>query len=324
MIECPNGFYRTNSQTCQQCQSNCQKCQNESYKNLLNQEIDDVKCLECEDGFFKMNQNCVQKCPDTYYGSILTKSCERCPTNCLVCEDKDPQICKICQNGWILWREDCQNKSCQPGYFSFYDTKSDQRECHKCRENCSICSSDQDCLTCYSPYLLHEDTCVADCPIGFEQNANHSCVQSSCSEGCQLCSSPSQCTKCTQSASLPYELSPQGACLPCTEINGLSLSCNECLEECGDDILYKLTPHGHNCDDGNSESGDGCDSDCRIEAGYTCIREFKLDNLNYKIADICRKKFKIEFYRNGYVFDQVEYLLKFTSLSKETTKLLNL
>ena len=26
------------------------------------------------------------------------------------------------------------------------------------------------------------------------------------------------------------------------------------------------------CDDGNSQSGDGCDSNCRVEDGYQCYR----------------------------------------------------
>ena len=40
------------------------------------------------------------------------------------------------------------------------------------------------------------------------------------------------------------------------------------IEICGDGINL-----GHfQCDDGNTESGDGCDSNCNVENGYECYR----------------------------------------------------
>lgn len=39
-----------------------------------------------------------------------------------------------------------------------------------------------------------------------------------------------------------------------------------CIEVCGDGIAYN-----DKCDDGNTISGDGCNSSCNIEDGYQCV-----------------------------------------------------
>ena len=41
-----------------------------------------------------------------------------------------------------------------------------------------------------------------------------------------------------------------------------------CSEICGDGI--RLDNGRVQCDDANVESGDGCDSNCNIESGWTC------------------------------------------------------
>ena len=38
-----------------------------------------------------------------------------------------------------------------------------------------------------------------------------------------------------------------------------------CIERCGDGARYVLE-----CDDGNVNPGDGCDTSCNIEPGFTC------------------------------------------------------
>lgn len=54
-----------------------------------------------------------------------------------------------------------------------------------------------------------------------------------------------------------------------TEYNGCSLGCTRSEFYCGD----KHITHQEQCDDGNSVSGDGCDSACKIELGYLCVDE---------------------------------------------------
>ena len=72
---------------------------------------------------------------------------------------------------------------------------------------------------------------------------------------CSFCAAPNftgpdYCSACTQEG---YAISDTG----------------ECQELCGDGQL--LSPH-HQCDDGNTESGDGCSSACQIESGFLCER----------------------------------------------------
>ena len=38
------------------------------------------------------------------------------------------------------------------------------------------------------------------------------------------------------------------------------------MEVCGDGKRYNL-----GCDDGNTNSSDGCSIDCKVESGYSCI-----------------------------------------------------
>lgn len=41
-----------------------------------------------------------------------------------------------------------------------------------------------------------------------------------------------------------------------------------CSGVCGDGAIG-----GEGCDDGNTNSGDGCDSTCNVETNYACIGE---------------------------------------------------
>ncbi len=78
-------------------------------------------------------------------------------------------------------------------------------------------------------------------------------------------------------------------CLKCDEIVGYFTNEEmECEDICGDGI--KLTKQ---CDDGNTNSGDGCSNSCQIEYGYECLvpnttcREtisptFKISSINAK------------------------------------------
>ena len=53
----------------------------------------------------------------------------------------------------------------------------------------------------------------------------------------------------------------------------------ECVEICGNGVNYGMKE----CDDGNTESGDGCSSVCTIESGWTCYGS------SYTTKDTCYK-----------------------------------
>lgn len=41
-----------------------------------------------------------------------------------------------------------------------------------------------------------------------------------------------------------------------------------CREICGDG--FRFSDEGNICDDGNNINGDGCNSNCEVEEGWTC------------------------------------------------------
>lgn len=52
---------------------------------------------------------------------------------------------------------------------------------------------------------------------------------------------------------------------PCPDGFGSNRT-NVCDEVCGDGRLFEKE-----CDDANTEGGDGCDSLCRVEQNYVCV-----------------------------------------------------
>jgi len=88
-----------------------------------------------------------------------------------------------------------------------------------------------------------------------------------------------------------------GKCLECTESNGLSLVTSEgdadnnaetqscCVEICGDGRRIGLTA----CDDGNKQNGDGCNSSCEIEPGWSC------EGGGSNSKDICQKTVSVQY-----------------------------
>lgn len=84
----------------------------------------------------------------------------------------------------------------------------------------------------------------------------------------------------------------------------------ECLNYCGDGYLNISSGDLNTCDDGNQISGDGCDSNCRIEEGFDCYRGGQILNEIIKLKtaidfdkfyfpvfkDICQKKQNTQLY----------------------------
>lgn len=50
---------------------------------------------------------------------------------------------------------------------------------------------------------------------------------------------------------------------------------NKCIDKCGDGWKFTSSEviglyNYNNCDDGNTNNGDGCSSDCQVEENYVC------------------------------------------------------
>lgn len=61
------------------------------------------------------------------------------------------------------------------------------------------------------------------------------------------------------------------------------------------------------CDDGNTTNGDGCDSSCKIEPGFSC----KLPQDNNGVGK-CLTKTKVEFKLDQKINDPLQYSLGFS------------
>jgi cysteine-rich repeat protein len=51
---------------------------------------------------------------------------------------------------------------------------------------------------------------------------------------------------------------------------GSPYSKDTCTQICGDGRIMNTRPSSNYCDDGNLRNGDGCDSTCTVETGFTC------------------------------------------------------
>lgn len=85
------------------------------------------------------------------------------------------------------------------------------------------------------------------------------------------------CTKCTLQV-LEF-MSSHGA--PCFYHHCADISIQEELASCGD---ARVQP-GEQCDDGNVVSGDGCDSECRLECGPLAKPKLTIGKLNTPLGD---------------------------------------
>lgn len=123
--------------------------------------------------------------------------------------------------------------------------------------NCLTCTSATNCLSCYPAKYLSGTTCL------------------NCMANCVNCTSAATCISCDT-----YYIFNTGMCRPnCTLVTncatcsvvatgincltcatGYSVANNTCVIICGDGVVGGSEV----CDDGNTNSSDGCDSTCQI------------------------------------------------------------
>ena len=171
------------------------------------------------------------------------------------------------KNGECVSVADCEDGK-------FYDGA----ECVGCYPGCEKCTgpSETECESCF--VLENDDSFIeyvmpgmcarVDCQtIGFLDKENMACQP--CHISCETCTGPesSSCSGCN--SELQKVLDQDDSCQICSKI-GSGLIFNDesldCLDICGDGLLYNSTE----CDDGNTDNGDGCDSNCLVEDEYLC------------------------------------------------------
>ena len=123
--------------------------------------------------------------------------------------------------------------------------------------NCLTCTSATSCLSCYPAKYLSGTTCL---------NCMANCVNCTSAITCITCNTyyifstgmcRPNCTLVTNCATCSV-IGTGINCLTCT--TGYSVFNNTCISICGDGVV--VAPEV--CDDGNTNSSDGCSSSCQL------------------------------------------------------------
>ena len=108
-----------------------------------------------------------------------------------------------------------------------------------------------------------------------------SCVK--CDKSCSECDgiTSDDCISCENG----YQMDSNEICKECSSISGFTAdSDGSCISICGDGILISKYEE---CDDSNLIDGDGCDSKCIVEFGYSPTG-LEIIKPNYKIHSVSR------------------------------------
>lgn len=196
---------------------------------------------------------------------------------------------------------------CQPGRYPVNSTNV-QQWCEECLSGCEKCDNKTTCYKCKKGLVLDKSTgvyqCIDACPSGYYSDASNICQ--SCISGCKRCANNNTCLECDTgkflvegpqncvAACVPGFYSTTGNCYKCRSqcrtcssattcdscIVGYKFASSQCEFRCGKDGRED----DEECDDGNNDDGDGCDSSCKLEPGYVCM---PLDQANATSNDVC-------------------------------------
>ncbi len=220
---------------------------------------------------------------------MISEICQTCPENSLW----NGTQC-ICRTGFFPIAGSCVECSsnskfvsgqcvCNFGFFGNGLT------CTACHSTCGTCSStlSTNCLTCVNAsYVFSSGVCTLR----------------QCNSGSYFSTSTQQCQKC----SIDYCASclTDRSCVTCItgfqlKTVSIVLKVELCEEICGDGKKFYLE-----CDDGNLVNGDGCNSNCRVERGWTCVG----GNTNSKSSCYNILPTGTKIIKNGYVVLQGKVL----------------
>lgn len=223
----------------------------------------------------------MEQCPKGSYADLVGLICLVCPPHCASCLSEDE-----CVEVFAASQNTC-DYGCSEGFYPDPATG----KCSKCDHACATCygPSNWECLECntkagYMRSNKNSDICLSlSCPPGtfsyFEVPSIIHCLP--CDSPCETCyaSGPSACLSCRENF-IWADSSQTGESNCVLPPSGIAIGPNGKLTEvCGDGLNLGV----NECDDGNLESGDGCSSECRIEAGFECTRQTNG-------TDVCRVK----------------------------------
>lgn len=171
-----------------------------------------------------------------YCYNFVLNQIKECHEKCKDCKNSLSDSCTSCYYGQILIDSKCLT-SCPPGYY-FSNQISN---CEKCKPECELCNSENECDSCSEGYYLqNKKQCLNSCPYGFYKNElSRECTK--CSEGCIACFGPSNknCIYCNHLKGYGF-LSPNSReCVTVlckdgefSEFVNNQLICSKCYETC--------------------------------------------------------------------------------------------
>ncbi|CAD8125726.1 unnamed protein product [Paramecium sonneborni] len=250
-----------------QCQEQCTHCEK-------------GECRECNTEGWQLNINrCTTVCGDKLVlgreecddGNLIPHDgCYECKFQCQEqCTDCVLGVCQACiKPGWILNLNNLCSTFCGDGVtIDPYEQCDDGNEtpydgCHycefQCEQLCTLCELGI-CYECNQlGWIIQDFQCTPYCGdglvVGYEQCDDMNSIEK---DGCYECKfmCDEYCIDCEE-----------GICKECPE--GMHLFDHLCQPKCGDGFNLKLFEQ---CDDGNIENGDGCNSKCQIEKDWICI-----------------------------------------------------
>ncbi|XP_064619371.1 proprotein convertase subtilisin/kexin type 6-like isoform X2 [Lineus longissimus] len=241
-------------------------------------------CQECLHYRRGQHGPCVLSCHSGEYADE-TNVCHKCHSTCSTCEQKGPEGCLTCQQGYFLVQDQqvCVAQ-CPDGYYA------DQADglCFPCDDNCVTCSSEGDvCTACSEGMTLRNHKCLLECKPNQYKDQTGICQM--CHISCDSCSGPSMydCVRCPGGVFFK-----NGTCIhecglffyadtQLWECNSCDPSCLRCLgpqanqcTRCSDD--FRLVNNGCTnkdvaCDEDEFKTKDGyckkCHQTCKTCSG---------------------------------------------------------
>jgi cysteine-rich repeat protein len=182
---------------------------------------------------------------------------------------------------------------CYPVCPSYTYSNSSIFVCSGCPATCKTCLNYTMCTSCSAGLTVVGNACVC---ANYTYLYNGSCY--GCHYSCATCAATGQyynCLTCDAAAAFRSPVAVAGFNFQCSCISGYSdTGATVCSETCGDGIVFSAA-----CDDGNTQSGDGCSSQCTVESNFTCSTVgsgpsacFYVGNVTISVSRVMKAEFE--------------------------------
>jgi cysteine-rich repeat protein len=230
-----------NTSNCSQCSSNCLNCTSLA------------SCTSCDTLYNITNGSCLPDCSSV--ADCIICQIANSSVQCLTCTwgfsvNGVNQCVTFCGDGVTAGNETCDDGNTTNGdgcsslcqLEAAYFCEGTPSSCYPCFGYCLACSDNSSCTTCNTLAIYNSTApaCIVNCYyVNYCDNCTIGTINDS--EGVQ--------------------------CEGCSPGFSLDLTNNLCLEVCGDGWVVGA----EQCDDNNTDNGDGCSSSCTLEQAYYCI-----------------------------------------------------